>query len=318
MLPVMKLVAQRVVLGFLTLFAVSLIIFMAVELLPGDLVEALLGQAQTEETAEAFRRQLGLNEPAYLRYLSWLVDLAHGDLGVSLATQRPVAELVYDRLFNTFFLAGYAAALAVPLAITLGVLAALYHNSILDRVVNIAALAAISSPEFLTAYVLILLFALELGWFPSLALITPETALTERLYILLLPAVTLSLVTVAHMMRMTRAAIVNLMGSTYIEMARLKGLSPARIVLRHALPNAAAPIINVVAINLAWLIVGVVVVEVVFVYPGLGQLLVDSVSNRDMTVVQVACLIFAGTYIALNLTADVCSILSNPRLLHPQ
>lgn len=311
-------VAQRVALGLLTLFAVSLIIFLAIELLPGDFAQAVLGQSATPETVAAFRKELGLDQPAYLRYFHWIGDILQGDLGRSFANQRPITELLGPRIYNTLFLAAYAAAIAVPVALIFGILAALYRNTMFDRTINVAALTAISSPEFLAAYILILIFAVQLGWVPSIARVNPETSFFERLYILLLPAVTLTLVTMAHMMRMTRAAIINLMASPYIEMARLKGLGPRRIILRHALPNALAPIINVIAINLAYLIVGVVVVEVVFVYPGLGQLLVDAVSKRDMPVVQISCLIFAVTYIGLNLLADICSILTNPRLLHPR
>ena len=318
MIHIAKMIAQRLALGVFILFIVSVIIFMAVELLPGDFVEAVLGQAATEAAVEAFRHQLGLDQPAYIRYFAWLGDILQGDLGYSFRAQRPIDDIVLVRLYNTLFLAAYAAAIAVPVALLFGVLAALYRNSIFDRTVNIAALMAISSPEFLAAYILIFIFAVELGWFPTMAQVTLDMDFGERLRVLLLPAITLTLVTMAHMMRMTRASIINLLSHPYIEMARLKGMSNRRIIVRHALPNAIAPIVNVVAINLAYLIVGVVVVEVVFVYPGLGQLLVDSVSNRDMPVVQIACLIFAVTYITLNLIADICSILSNPRLLHPR
>lgn len=318
MAQIAKMVAQRIALGLLTLFAVSVIIFLAIEFLPGDFTEAVLGQSATPETVAAFRKELGLDQPAYIRYFGWLADIVQGDLGRSFANQRPITTLLGPRIYNTLFLAAYAAAIAVPIALTLGILAALYRNSIFDRSVNVAALTAISSPEFLAAYILILFFAVQLGWVPSIARVNPETGFFERLYILLLPAVTLTLVTMAHMMRMTRAAIINLMASPYIEMARLKGLGRTRIIVKHALPNALAPIINVIAINLAYLIVGVVVVEVVFTYPGLGQLLVDSVSKRDMPVVQISCLVFAVTYILLNLLADIMSILSNPRLRHPR
>lgn len=318
MLHILKMVAQRIALGLFTLFIVSVMIFAAVELLPGDFVEAILGQARTPEAIDSLRRQLGLDQPAYIRYFTWLGEIFRGELGVSLANQRPIEDVVFRRLFNTLFLAAYAAAIAVPIALTFGILAALYRNSFFDRSINVVALTAISSPEFLAAYLLIYIFSVQMGWLPSLARMDENADLLERLYTLLLPAVTLTLVTMAHMMRMTRAAIINLMASPYIEMARLKGIGPRRIILRHALPNALAPIINVIAINLAYLIVGVVVVEVVFVYPGLGQLLVDAVSKRDMPVVQISCLIFAVTYITLNLLADICSILSNPRLLHPR
>lgn len=318
MLHILKMVGQRLSLSLLTLFVVSIIIFLSVELLPGDLAEAVLGQAATPEAVETFRKQLGLDQPPHLRYVGWLRDIVEGDLGRSLANQRPIEELVSGRLYNTLFLAGYAAAIAVPVALMFGILAALYRNSIFDRGVNIVAVTAVSSPEFLAAYILIFFFSVQLGWFPAIARVTEDTPLLERLHILLLPAVTLTLVTMAHMMRMTRATIFDLMSRPFIEMARLKGIGRGRIVFHHALPNALAPIANVIAINLAYMIVGVVVVEVVFAYPGLGQLMVDAVGKRDMPVVQIVCLIFAVTYITLNLLADICSILSNPRLLHPR
>ena len=308
-------VVQRLGLGLVTLLVISLIIFGAIELLPGDLAEEILGQSATEETVAAFRKNLGLDQPAWKRYLQWLGGAVQGDLGVSLANQRPIGDLIGGRLGNTLFLALYAAAIAVPLSLFLGILAALYRNSLYDRMVNVVTLGSISFPEFFVAYILIFVIA-QAGLFPSIASINPDASLGEKLYRTFLPALTLTLVVTAHMMRMTRAAIINLLASPYIEMARLKGLKPGRIILRHALPNALAPIINVIALNLAYLITGVVVVEVVFVYPGLGQLMVDSVAKRDVTVVQAAALIFACAYVLLNLTADVLSTLSNPRLVH--
>lgn len=313
---ILVMVAQRLALGLLTLFVVSLIIFLSVELLPGDLAQEILGQGATPETVEAFRRQLGLDLPAHVRYLDWLGGILQGDFGRSLANQREISDLIVGRLGNTLFLAGMAALISVPLALALGIMAALYRNSVFDRAVNIFALSSVSFPEFFIAYVLILFLAVQVGWFPSISNIGPSTEFFDRVYRTILPALTLTLVVMAHMMRMTRAAIINLLASPYIEMARLKGLSPRRVILRHALPNALSPIINVVALNLAYLVVGVVVVEVVFVYPGLGQLMVDSVSKRDITVVQACSLIFAATYVLLNLTADVLSIVSNPRLMH--
>jgi peptide/nickel transport system permease protein len=232
-----------------------------------------------------------------------------------MANNRPIADLIGMRLMNTLFLAAYAAVLAVPLSIALGVLTALWRNSWFDRSANVVTLGFIAFPEFFVAYLLIFLMA-GTGLFPTMASVPQDAGLVERLHVTFLPALALTLVITAHMMRMTRAAIVNLLASPYIEMARLKGMSPARVVARHALPNALAPIINVVAINLAYLITGVVVVEVVFVYPGLGQLMVDAVRMRDIPVVQAAALIFAAAYILLNLAADVLSTLSNPRLLH--
>jgi peptide/nickel transport system permease protein len=204
------------------------------------------------------------------------------------------------------------------LALFLGILAALYRNTLYDRAVNTFTLTSISFPEFFVAYILILFFAIKLSWFPGISNISTELSLGDKLYRSMLPAATLTLVVVAHMMRMTRAAIINLLASPYIEMVRLKGISPMKIILRHALPNALAPIVNVIALNLAYLVVGVVIVEVVFVYPGLGQLMVDSVSKRDIPVVQACSMIFASAYILLNLSADIISIVTNPRLLHPR
>lgn len=316
--PILKMVLQRLGLGLLTLLVVSVIIFSAVELLPGDIAQEILGQAATPETVAAFREQLGLDRPPVIRYFEWLGGIVQGDFGKSLANGRQIAELIGVRLSNTLFLALFAATIAVPLALTLGILAAIYRNSWFDRGVNVATLTSISFPEFFVSYILILWLAVNAGILPSISNVAPETEFWERVYRTFLPAATLTLVVVAHMMRMTRAAIINLLASPYIEMAQLKGLTTIRIITRHALPNALAPIINVIALNLAYLVVGVVIVEVVFVYPGLGQLLVDSVSKRDMPVVQACSLIFAGVYILLNLTADILSIVSNPRLLHPR
>jgi peptide/nickel transport system permease protein len=310
-----RMIGHRLLLGVLTLFIISVVIFGATELLPGDLARELLGQSATEETLAALREQLGLNDPAPLRYWNWLTGVLQGDFGVSMATQMPISELVGARLGNTLFLALYAAALAVPISLLLGILAALWRNSIFDRASNALALTAISFPEFFVAYILILWLA-QSGLFPSMVRITGSTTTGDLLYMAFLPALTLTLVVTAHMMRMTRAAIINLLASPYIEMARLKGMSPMRVVLRHAVPNALAPIINVVALNLAYLITGVVVVEVVFVYPGLGQLMIDAVSNRDIAVVQAIALIFASAYVLLNLLADVLSTITNPRLMH--
>lgn len=316
--PILKMVLQRLGLGLLTLLVVSVIIFSAVELLPGDIAQEILGQAATPETVAAFRKELGLDRPPIIRYFEWLGGIIQGDFGTSLANNREISELIGVRLSNTLFLALFAATIAVPLALTLGIMAAIYRNSWFDRGINVVTLTSISFPEFFVSYILILWLAVNAGVLPSISNVAPDTEFWERIYRTFLPAMTLTMVVVAHMMRMTRAAIINLLASPYIEMAHLKGLSTIRIITRHALPNALAPIINVVALNLAYLVVGVVIVEVVFVYPGLGQLLVDSVSKRDMPVVQACSLIFAAVYILLNLTADILSIVSNPRLLHPR
>ena len=318
MFSLLRVVAQRFALGLLTLFIVSLVIASIVELLPGDITQAILGQTATPETVEAFRRELGIDRPVHERYIEWLSGMVTGDMGKSLANKREISELVGTRLSNTLFLGGFAAAIAVPLSLILGLLAALYRNSIFDRGINLFTLTSISFPEFFVAYILILLFAVKTGWFPGISNVSTDLPLGDKLFRTLLPAATLTLVVVAHMMRMTRAAIINLLSSDYIEMAHLKGIRPMRVIFYHALPNAWGPIVNVIALNLAYLVVGVVIVEVVFVYPGLGQLLVDSVSKRDVPVVQACSMIFAGVYILLNLLADIVSIVTNPRLLHPR
>ncbi len=327
---VVRIILQRLALGLLTLLIVSIVIFIAVNLLPGDFAEAILGQGATPEAVASIRRDLGLDQPLVIRYFTWLADAVRGDMGSSFANAnfasftgttsgaKTVLQQIAPRFANTMFLAGVTAVIAVPISVGLGILAALYRNSVFDRVANVATLTSISSPEFFLAYVLILFLAVLNPILPSLSNIYDGMAFSDRLEKTLLPALTLTLVVIAHMMRMTRAAIINLLASPYIEMARLKGLSPMRVIVRHALPNALAPIINVIALNLAYLITGVVVVEVVFVYPGIGQLFVDSVKIRDIPVVQACCLIFASAYILLNLTADILSILSNPRLRHPK
>ncbi len=330
-----KIIAQRLLLGLVTLLVVSIIIFVAVNALPGDFAQAILGQGATPEAVAAIREQLGLDQNAVSRYLSWLGGALRGDLGVPLSQALfagnfgttatgtevvTVMDQILPRLRNTLYLAGLSAVIAVPLSIVLGLLTALYRNSAFDKAMNVTTLSAISSPEFFIAYVLILFLAVLNPLLPSLSNVNPDMAWFgfERLNRTLLPALVLTLAVTAQMMRMTRAAIINLLASPYIEMARLKGMSPMRVIVKHALPNALAPIITVVALNLAFLITGVVVVEVVFVYPGIGQLFVDSVKIRDIPVVQACCLIFAAVYILLNLTADILSIVSNPRLRHPK
>lgn len=311
-------VAKRLAFGVVTLVLISIVIFLGVEALPGDLAQTMLGQAATPETVAAFRRELGLDLPPHTRYLEWIANIAQGDLGTSLATKRPIAELLGSRLSNTLFLAAVAAVISVPIAIFLGMLAALYRESWFDKAISMTTLSTISFPEFFVAYILILFLAVDFRIFPSISKVGADMGFWEQLYSVALPALTLTLVVVAHMMRMTRAAILNVLASPYIEMATLKGMKRARIIAKHAFPNALSPVINVIVLNLAYLVVGVVVVEVVFVYPGLGQLLVDSVSKRDLPVVQASVMVFAATYVLLNILADVLAIIANPKLRHPK
>jgi len=305
-------------LGVLTIIVISVLIFLGVEALPGDVATAILGQEATPETVAAFRKELKLDLPPHVRYFAWLGDFLRGDMGTSLANKRPISELIFWRFQNTIFLAASAAAVAVPVAVILGILAALYRNSLFDRIISMVTLSTISFPEFFVAYILIALLSVQIVIFPSISNINEQMSFGQKIYSIILPCLTLTLVVVAHMMRQTRAAIINILASPFIEMARLKGIKRMRVIVLHAFPNALSPVINVIALNLAYLVVGVVIVEVVFVYPGMGQLLVDSVSKRDIPVVQASGLIFAAVYVGLNLLADIMSIITNPRLRNPR
>ncbi|ANN60851.1 ABC transporter permease [Mesorhizobium loti] len=316
--PVLGLVARRIALGIVLLFAVSVLIFAGTQALPGDVAQSILGQAATPEALANLRRELGLNDPAILRYFQWLGGILTGDLGTALTSRQEITVTLMPRLWNTLFLAFWAAVTSVPLAILLGLLAVRYRNGLIDKLISATTLATISLPEFFIGYLFILFFAVKLQWFPAISTVYEGMPFLEKLKAIVLPATTLVLVVLAHMMRMTRAAILNVMQSAYIETAELKGLSAFDVIRKHALPNAVAPIINVVMLNLAYLVVGVVVVEVVFVYPGMGQYLVDHVAKRDVPVVQAVGLIFAAVYIGLNIIADVGAIIANPRLRHPK
>ena len=315
---VAKLVAQRIALGLLLLFLVSILIFVGTLILPGDVAQSILGQSATPEALANLRRDLGLNEPALSRYLNWAGGVLHGDLGTALTNGQDIAASLGKRLKNTLFLAFWAAVVAVPLAIFLGLLAVRYRDRWPDKLISAATLTSISIPEFLIGYLLMYFVGVKLGWAPTVSTIYDSMSLGQKLNTIALPVAVLTLVVLAHMMRMTRAAILNVMQSAYIETAELKGLTMFNIIWRHAFPNSIAPVVNVVMLNLAYLVVGVVVVEVVFTYPGMGQYLVDHVSKRDLPVVQACGLIFAAVYIGLNMLADIIAILSNPRLRHPK
>lgn len=316
--PVLKLLAQRIALSLFLLLMISALIFAGTMILPGDVAQSILGQSATPEALANLRADLGLNDPPLTRYFEWLFGALQGDLGTALTSGQDITSAIGSRLSNTLFLAFWAAIIAVPLAIFLGLLAVRYKDRWPDKLISGVTLASISIPEFLIGYVLMYLIAVKLRWFPSVAMINDSMSLWQKLNSIALPVAVLTLVVLAHMMRMTRAAILNVMQSAYIETAELKGLSTFKVIWSHAFPNSVAPIVNVVMLNLAYLVVGVVVIEVVFVYPGMGQYLVDHVSKRDVPVVQACGLIFAAVYIGLNMVADIVSILSNPRLRHPK
>ncbi|MBH61739.1 MAG: ABC transporter permease [Alphaproteobacteria bacterium] len=312
------LVLKRLASGLVTLLIVTLIVFGGTELLPTDVAEAILGQHATPETVAALREKLNLNRPAYERYFEWLINFLRGDLGQSLSSGRAISELIDGRLQNSLFLAATAAIIAIPLAVGLGLLAALYEGRAADKGLTASTLLFVSMPDFLIGYLLMLFAAVTMGWFPVLSRFTSGMDFLDQLHAIALPCLTLSLVVSAHTMRLTRAAILSIMNQPYIEMAQLKGAGRVRTIVHHALPNALSPILNIVLLTLAYLVVGVVIVEAVFNYSGMGRLMVDAVSKRDMPLVQACGLIFASVYVFLNLTADILSLLSNPRRRRPK
>lgn len=314
----LTLIAKRLALGAVTFLVVTLLVFAGTELLPGDVAQQLLGQSATPETLAALRVKLGLDLPAHVRYLNWLSGFLTGDLGESLVNGLPNYELIAPRLQNTFLLAGMTAAFSVPIALLIGITAAMFPESVFDRVATVLTLCLVSVPEFFLATVFVLIFAVELGWVPAISYTTEFQSIGQLLRSLALPIITLSFVVLAQMARMTRAAILNVMSSSYIEMAILKGVPRRRIILRHAFFNAIGPIANVVALNLAYLVGGVIIVETIFAYPGIAKLTVDAVSTRDMPLLQACAMIFCTAYLLLVLAADVLAIVSNPRLRHPK
>ncbi|MFE8102384.1 ABC transporter permease [Brenneria goodwinii] len=309
-------VSHRLLAGVVMLAVVSVLIFSGIQLLPGNPATAILGQSATPEAVKALNLQLGLDQPAMSRYLSWLGGVLRGDFGQSFTSRQSIAPVLAYRLENTLFLAGCTAALAVPLALLIGFISVRYQGSWLDQLLNMFTRTAVALPEFFSGYLLILIFSITLFWLPSNSSVSDGMPLASRLTAVALPVMTLLLAVLGHMSNMTRAALINAQRAAYVDTALLKGISPSAILLRHVLPNAWGPIINVIVLNLAYLMVGVVIVENVFVYPGLGQYMVDSISKRDMPVIQGCALVLAAIYILLNLLADVIALMANPRLRH--
>lgn len=285
------LIGRRIAVTALTLLIVSAIIFTITNLLPGDAAQAALGQSATPETVAALRQQFGLDMPAHVRYLHWLAGLMHGDFGRSFSGDMPVSELIGTRLPKSLALAAITTAVSVPIALLLGILAAVKRESAVDRVISLGTLSLVATPEFLIATVAVLVFAVKLRWLSALSYGGPIESLHDFLRAYAMPVLTLCAVVIAQMARMTRAAVIEQLSASYVEMAVLKGASPARVVLRHALPNAIGPIANAIALSLSYLLGGVIVVETIFNYPGLASLMVDAVSNRDFPLVQACTLI---------------------------
>ena len=313
-LLILRLILQRVALAGLSLLVVSALVFAITAVLPGDAAEAQLGQEATPETLAALRQQLGLDVPAAVRYWRWLSGLLTGHAGESAVTHMPVAAMFASRLPNSLLLAAITAAVAVPLALVLGVAAAMWRGSVFDRIVSAGAVAVVSVPEFLVATLAVLIFAVELHWLPALSSGVNFDSPAKMLRSFAMPVLTLCCVMVAQMLRMTRAAVIDQLKAPYIEMVLLKGATPMRTVLAHALPNAVGPIANAVAMTLSYLLGGVIIVETIFNYPGVASLMVDAVAQRDMPLVQTGAMMFCAAYLLLVTLADVCSIVANPRL----
>lgn len=310
----LTLIAKRLGSALLTLLLVSMVVFTISSLLPGDAAQETLGQSATPEQIAALRHQLGLDQPAHLRYISWLGGMLGGDPGQSMVANMPVSEVIADRLPNSLVLAGLTALIAVPLALFIGIFSAMYRGTKLDRGLNIATLSMVAVPEFLVATIAVLIFAVELRLLPSITLVSEEASWGEFLRSYAMPVMTLAFVVVAQMARMTRAAVIAQLNQPYVEMAMLKGVRPGRIVLTHVLPNAIGPIVNAMALSLSYLLGGAIIVETIFNYPGLASLMVNAVTSRDMPLLQACAMIFCAAYLLLVLIADVVAILANPRL----
>jgi peptide/nickel transport system permease protein len=309
-----QLTARRLALAVVTLFIISLIIFLGFEALPGDTATAYLGQSATPESLAALREKFGLNAPAHERYLNWLGNAVRGDLGESFARRAPVSEIIGYRFRNTVVLSVAASVVGIPLAIVLGIMAGLSRDRWPDVTVSTVSIAGMTLPGFVTATVLIFVFAIRLEWFPAITLVSTNAPISELLPNIILPVITLTIIMVAHILRMVRTNVIDVMNSEYVQMAQLKGVSSRRIVFQHALPNAMLPTINIVALTLIWLLGGVAIIETVFNYPGIGRLLVNAIGDRDLVLVQGIALILAAVVIALNLGADLLTLVLNPRL----
>ncbi|KFD18986.1 MULTISPECIES: ABC transporter permease [Tatumella] len=309
----MLLIARRIGSGILTLLIVSMVVFFITSLLPGDAAQMILGQNATPETVTALRHQLGLDQPLPVRYYHWFTGLIQGNFGVSYASRLPVSELISPRIPATLELAAVTTLVSVPLALFIGFSAAMQRDKWVDKALVTCTMATVAVPEFLIATVAVMVFAVRLHWVSAMSFGSPNVDLMSFIQAYALPVLTLCCVLTAQMARMTRSAIISQLDSPYVEMALLKGVSPARAVLRHALPNAAGAIANAISLSLSYLFGGVIIIETIFNYPGLASQLVDAVSNRDLPVVQICVMLFAACYLLLLLVADIITIAFNPK-----
>jgi peptide/nickel transport system permease protein len=301
-------------LSLLTLLIVSLFVFAVLEVLPGDVATRILGRDATPEALELLRTKLGLNDPAPLRYLHWLGGLLSGDLGQSLASSRQVGEILAPRIYNTVLLSAYAFLLYLPLTVLPALIQAIRRDRPVDHALSVVTLVLLSMPDFLLGTILLFTFVVLVPVLPAISLVDHSSSALDYLRAMTLPALTLAIVMAVYAVRMLRDNLIEILDSEYIRMAELKGLSTRRVLLRHALPNALVPTLNVTALNLAYLVGGVVVVERVFSYPGFGSLLVDSLQLRDLPVIETTVMFAALVYVGANLIADIAAVLLNPRL----
>jgi peptide/nickel transport system permease protein len=313
-LQIVKLVAVRTGLSLVTLLLVSAIVFLVLEILPGDVATRVLGRDATPETLELLRTELGLDRPAPVRYFSWLGDLLAGDLGRSLISNRPVTEVLGMRIYNTMLLSAYAFLIYLPLTFIPASVQAIRRDRRIDHFLSMVTLVLLSMPDFLLATILLFTFVVVIPVLPAMSLVDQSSTYLDYFQAMTLPAFTLAIVMAVYAVRMLRDNLIEVLDSDYIRMAELKGLSPQRVLIRHALPNALVPTLNVTALNLAYLVGGVVVVERVFSYPGFGNLLVDALQLRDLPVIEATVMIAAAVYVAANLFADLATIFLNPRL----
>ena len=311
---IFRLIVQRLALAVLTLLVVSALVFLFTSVLPGDIAERVLGRESSAEQRQIFRDSLNLDEPVWKRYGVWIADVAQGDLGRSLVNNETVTATIGTSAKNTLFLSVFAFLLYVPVTLILATIAALWRGKVADSVISIFTLVGLSLPEFVLGTLLIFVFAVQLSLAPALSIVNPGDDLFTRLHATVLPAVTLMVAMAVYAIRMLRDNQIDVLDSEYVRMATLKGVPRWRVVMRHALPNALGPALNVTALNLTYLIGGIVVVESVFSYPGLGKMLVDSIFVRDVPVVEATALLASAVYIIANLVADVLAMLLNPRL----
>lgn len=310
-----RFVARRALLGILTLLLVSVLVFWATQYLPGDAAQAILGRSATAERLAALRQQLNLDSPIPLQYWRWLSGVLAGDPGVSLANQKPILPQIMPRLMRSLALLALTGALAIPLAVFAGLWAAFRQGDRVDNSLTVMALILAALPEFVVAIALISLFSTTVfQWLPPVSMVPPGRSIFDRPVILALPIMTLTIIVFPYIFRMVRAATIEVLQSEYMEAAHLRGLSVRRLMFVHALPNAMGPAIQVVSLTLAYLAGGIVVVEYVFGFPGIGQGLVNAVTSRDVPSIQFIVLILAGVYVLTNLIADVITVLVTPRL----